>query len=158
MNIDFVSPAAGELPHKKGFAATGQGDLDYWNRIYDGGTHPLLWASGSDSPVTITLPGFDGCAENGMRDFDVMYDTYCYANSYTDFTISNLPAGCYCLHIYGHGGDDYIPGCYDVFVGTNYIGYYATYEGGWNDSYSWQQGGQYVSMYIIIPTNQPQWS
>ena len=154
LNVNF-----GLWTKKTGPAAVGLSANDFWNpweSIYtaDVTVKDLKAHDGSATPVVLRIENAGGAWNNQTG--DGMYDSYVYPNSGGGdgvgniiATLSNLPAGSYNLHLYGHadpGGRPESDSTFSVLVGDMKYGPVGTRSSaGWKPADGWKEGSQYVA-------------
>lgn len=147
---------------KKGWAATGQSDEDFWN-LYSrddgrGGFKnldtiaPLYWASGRTSSIIAEVRNAPGAWENGH--LDPMFRVYLYPLSFdpvVTVALHHVPAGLYSLYLYGHGGPPPEQNTeFQLASGEFQYGPSRTSDGPNWASTEWTEGVQYVRFTHVI--------
>src|SRR5262245_24983508 len=143
---------------KVGFAATGLGTNDFWNKY----TAPfqsfaalsdLALADGTVTTVGLTVQ--NGAGDTGFTHPDLMYQSCCYAQDLGDITltVTNLPSGQYDIYVYGHAGDNTANSVFQTLVGSNDFGNKSTATNSTWSLTNWVEGSQYVAYRSIQITN-----
>jgi len=153
LNVNF-----GFSSEKRGSAATGFGDADYWNGYVAPGTQMgslkgLKWADGGGSDISMTVTNAAGQWSNATG--DAMYDSYVYPNGPAGdgvgsigVTLAGVPAGVYDLYLYGKcepAGRPESDSIFTLEVAGQKRGPLGTLESyGWKATQPWVEGVQYV--------------
>lgn len=144
--------------NKKGRAATGETDEDFWNvcnsaRLQNAFFANLKMADGNPTEIGLSLDNAAGAW--GNKSGDTMYDSYVYPNGplgdgvgAVTVTITNLPAGLYDFYLYGHadaGGRQESNSRFTIQTGAQQLGPLGTTRSsGWKATEPWVEGVQYV--------------
>ena len=154
LNINFTAAANRQYVIKKGGAAVGVADDDFWN-VYsrddghggfatDGILRELRYADQQPSGATLVVSNAPGAWMNGAA--DPMFNWYLYplAGGEIRVMLTQLVPGSYDFYIYGHGAMDDQNGVYEVVSGGTNYGTKATTTGPSWISPKMVEGLQYV--------------
>ncbi|MCI0540137.1 MAG: hypothetical protein L0Z50_33440, partial [Verrucomicrobiales bacterium] len=171
IDVDF---GAGSTSAKTGFAATGQGTNDFWNRyrhyqpkfvpgmplVANGRLENLKFADGSPSQSTVAVTNAPGVWGNATG--DPMFDSYVFAPNGSNIvvTLTGLEAGRYHFYLYGHADADVSAEQNSLFTlrsGTNFFGPVgAAGMAGGPAGQPWRERGNYIVFRDVpVMTNGP---